>query len=52
MPEVYAILQKFKLSVKDEEAVMAANEERGAKPAETAANWIANNRATVDGWIK
>jgi glycine betaine/proline transport system substrate-binding protein len=52
MPEVYAILQKFKLSVKDEEAVMAANEERGAKPAETAAKWIANNRATVDSWLK
>ncbi|SFG86383.1 glycine betaine ABC transporter substrate-binding protein [Methylobacterium gossipiicola] len=52
MPEAYAILKKFKLTTKDEEAVMAQNEERGAKPSETAAKWIANNRATVDGWLK
>ena len=52
MPEVYGILQKFKLGIKDEEAVMAENEEKGAKPAETAAKWIAANRATVDGWLK
>ncbi|GAB6841867.1 glycine betaine/proline transport system substrate-binding protein [Methylorubrum rhodinum] len=52
LPEVYAILKKFKLSVKEEEAVMAENEEKGAKPAETAAKWIAGNRATVDGWLK
>lgn len=52
MPEVYAILRKFKLSVREEEAVMAQNEEKGAKPAETAAAWIAKNRATVDGWLK
>lgn len=52
MPEVYAILQKFKLSIKDEEAVMAQNEEKGAKPEETAGKWIAQNRATVDGWLK
>ncbi|KTS31031.1 glycine/betaine ABC transporter substrate-binding protein [Methylobacterium indicum] len=52
MPEVYGILRKFKLGIKDEEAVMAENEEKGAKPAETAAKWIAANRATVDGWLK
>ncbi len=52
MPEVYAILKKFKLTIKDEETVMAENEEKGAKPAETAAKWIAQNRATVDGWLK
>ncbi|SEP44377.1 glycine betaine/proline transport system substrate-binding protein [Methylobacterium sp. ap11] len=52
MPEVYGILKKFKLGLKDEEAVMAENEEKGAKPAETAAKWIAANRATVDGWLK
>jgi len=52
MPVVYGILKKFKLTIKDEETVMAENEERGAKPAETAAKWIANNRATVDGWLK
>lgn len=52
MPEAYAILKNFKLSVKDEEAVMAQNEEKGAKPAETAAKWIASHRETVDGWLK
>lgn len=52
MPEVYAIISKFKLSIKDEEAVMAENEEKGAKPSETAAKWIAGHRATVDGWLK
>jgi glycine betaine/proline transport system substrate-binding protein len=52
MPEVYGILKKFKLGLTDEEAVMAENEEKGAKPAETAAKWIAANRATVDGWLK
>ncbi|WP_407518840.1 glycine betaine ABC transporter substrate-binding protein [Methylobacterium oryzisoli] len=52
MPEVYAILQKFKLTVKDEEAMMAQNEEKDAKPSETAAKWIAAHRATVDGWIR
>ncbi|CAO4162708.1 glycine betaine ABC transporter substrate-binding protein [Methylorubrum populi] len=52
MPEVYSVLQKFKLTVKDEEAVMAENEEKGAKPEETAAKWIKQNRATVDGWLK
>ncbi|ACL58323.1 glycine betaine ABC transporter substrate-binding protein [Methylobacterium nodulans] len=52
MPEVYRILQKFKLTIKDEETVMAENEEKGAKPSETAAKWIAENRATVDSWLK
>ncbi|OAS15567.1 glycine betaine ABC transporter substrate-binding protein [Methylobacterium platani] len=52
MPEVYDILKKFKLNIKDEEAMMAENEEKGAKPSETAAKWIKANRATVDGWVK
>lgn len=52
MPDVYGILQKFKLTIQDEEALMAENEEKGAKPAETAAKWVARNRATVDGWLK
>ncbi|TNC07728.1 glycine betaine ABC transporter substrate-binding protein [Methylobacterium terricola] len=52
MPEVYGILKKFKLSIKDEETMMAENEEKGAKPSETAAKWIKANRATVDGWVK
>ncbi|MGU3546699.1 glycine betaine ABC transporter substrate-binding protein [Methylobacterium sp. A52T] len=52
LPEVYAILEKFKLGIKDEEAMMAQNEERGAKPEQTAAKWIAEHRPTVDGWLK
>lgn len=52
MPEVYGILTKFKLTIKAEEAMMAENEEKGAKPSETAAKWIKANRATVDGWLK
>jgi glycine betaine/proline transport system substrate-binding protein len=52
MPEVYGILKKFKLNIKDEEVMMAENEEKGAKPSETAAKWIKANRATVDGWLK
>lgn len=52
LPEVYAILKKFKLGIKDEEAMMAQNEERGVKPDQTAAKWIAENRATVDSWLK
>ncbi|MEE7447624.1 glycine/betaine ABC transporter substrate-binding protein [Methylobacterium radiotolerans] len=52
LPEVYAILEKFKLGIKDEEAMMAQNEERGVKPDQTAAKWIAENRATVDSWLK
>ena len=31
---------------------MAETEEKGATPEETAAKWIAQNRATVDGWLK
>lgn len=43
MPEVYAILKRFKLSLPDEQTVMVWNEEKGAKPAETAAKWIKEN---------
>lgn len=52
MPEVHAILSKFKLSLDDEQKVMLWNEEKGAKPAETAAKWVAENPAKVDAWIK
>jgi glycine betaine/proline transport system substrate-binding protein len=43
MPEVYAILKRFKLSLPDEQTVMVWNEEKGAKPAETAAKWVREN---------
>jgi glycine betaine/proline transport system substrate-binding protein len=50
MPEVYAILKKFKLSLDDEQKLMLANEEKGAKPAETAAAWVKANPDKVKAW--
>ncbi len=51
MPEVHAILSKFKLSLDDEQKVMLWNEEKGAKPAETAAKWVKENDAKVAAWL-
>lgn len=51
MPEVHAILSKFKLSLDDEQKVMLWNEEKGAKPAETAAKWVKENEGKVNAWI-
>jgi glycine betaine/proline transport system substrate-binding protein len=51
MPEVYAILTKFKLSLDDEQKVMVWNEEKGAKPAETAARWMKENEAKASAWL-
>ncbi len=51
MPEVYAILSKFKLSLEDEQKVMVWNEEKGAKPAETAARWVKENPDKVKAWL-
>lgn len=51
MPEVHAILSKFKLSLEDEQKVMLWNEEKGAKPAETAAKWVKENEAKVNAWL-
>ena len=51
MPEVYAILSKFKLSLEDEQKVMVWNEEKGSKPAETAARWVKENPDKVKAWL-
>jgi glycine betaine/proline transport system substrate-binding protein len=51
MPEVHRILSKFKLSLEDEQKVMVWNEERGAKPAETAARWVKENPEKVKAWL-
>lgn len=51
-PEVYAILKTFKLGIKDEESMMAENEERSVKPEQTAKKWIAAHRDIVDGYLK
>jgi glycine betaine/proline transport system substrate-binding protein len=52
MPEVYAVLSKFKLSLDDEQKVMTANEEKGSKPAETAARWVKENPDKVKVWLE
>jgi glycine betaine/proline transport system substrate-binding protein len=51
MPEIHALLTKFKLSLADEQKVMVWNEEKGAKPAETAARWIKENPEKVKAWL-
>ncbi len=50
MPEVYAVLTKFKLSLADEQAVMLKNQASGTDPAATAAAWMRENSATVKSW--
>jgi glycine betaine/proline transport system substrate-binding protein len=51
-PELHAILSKFKLSLEDEQKVMVWNEEKGAKPAETAARWVKENPDKVKVWLQ
>ena len=51
-PELHAILSKFKLSLEDEQKVMVWNEEKGAKPAETAARWVKENPDKVKAWLE
>lgn len=51
MPEAYAILDKFHLSLEDEQTVMVWNEEEGADPAETAARWVEENADKVEAWL-
>ena len=50
MPDVYAVLTRFRLSLEAEQAVMLQNQARGADPAATAAAWVAANPATVAAW--
>lgn len=51
MPDVYAVLTRFKLSLDDEQAVMMQNQAAGTDPAKTAAAWVANNPAVVKSWV-
>jgi glycine betaine/proline transport system substrate-binding protein len=51
MPEIHKILSKFKLSLEDEQKVMVWNEEKGAKPAETALRWVKENPEKVKEWL-
>ncbi|EFL51807.1 Substrate-binding region of ABC-type glycine betaine transport system [Solidesulfovibrio fructosivorans JJ]] len=49
-PEVYAFLSKYKLSMSDLQALMAANKENG-KPYENAKKFIAEHPKLVDSWL-
>lgn len=49
MPEAYAILKNFKLSLDAEQKVMLENEE-GGDPATTAKAWVDANTDTVAAW--
>ena len=51
MPEVRALLTRFKLTLADEQAIMLQNQGSGVDPAKTAAAWVAANAATVKGWM-
>lgn len=51
MPEVYAILTKYKLSLDDEQALMLKNLDAGVDPAKTAADWVAANPDKVKAWL-
>ncbi len=51
MPDVYAVLSRFKLSLNDEQAVMMQNQAAGADPAKTTAAWVATNPAVVKSWV-
>ena len=51
MPEVYAILSKFKLTLPEEQTVMLENEKQGTDPAKTASAWVAQHQDTVKTWL-
>ena len=50
MPDVYAVLGRFKLTLDDEQALMLQNQAHGADPARTASAWVAANAALVKAW--
>ena len=51
MPEVYAILSKFKLTLPEEQQVMLQNEKQGTDPAKTASAWVSQHQDTVKTWL-
>jgi len=51
MPEVRAILSRFKLQLADEQGLMMQNQASGVDPAKTAAEWVKTNQATVKAWL-
>lgn len=51
MPEAYAIMSKFKLTLPEEQTVMLENEKKGADPAKTAAAWVDQHEDVVKSWL-
>lgn len=51
MPEVRAILSRFKLSLADEQALMMQNQASGVDPAKTAAEWVKQHPEIVKSWV-
>ena len=51
MPEVRAILSRFKLTLESEQALMLQNQGAGVDPAKTAAEWVKANPTVVKGWL-
>lgn len=51
MPEVRAILTRFKLTLADEQALMLENQASGVDPAKTAAAWVKAHQDTVKAWL-
>ncbi len=50
MPEVHAILSRFKLSLPEEQGLMMQNQASGVDPAKTAAEWVSQHPEVVKSW--
>jgi glycine betaine/proline transport system substrate-binding protein len=51
MPEVHAILSRFKLSLPEEQRLMMQNQASGVDPAKTAAEWVSQHPDVVKSWM-
>ena len=51
MPEVYAILSRFKLTLAGEQALMLRNQQPGTDPDKTADTWVRENPDVVKSWM-
>ena len=50
MPEVHAILSRFKMTLADEQALMLKNQQPGTDPDKTAEAWVRENPGLVKSW--
>ena len=51
MPEVHAILSRFKLTLEGEQALMLRNQQPGTDPDKTAEAWVRENPDLVKSWL-